>query len=95
VRLGINQGDFAHMLAGTPAGDHPSIDYNRALSAQYRKEVSVSRILRYEDHPRGYRLERDAPRQLNRQVFITNESLRTERLDQAQLSIGALESAKQ
>ena len=26
LRLGINQGHFAHMLAGTPAGDHSSVD---------------------------------------------------------------------
>jgi hypothetical protein len=83
------------MLAGTPAGDDPSVNCNRQLPAQYQKKVSVSRILRYEDRARGYRLEGDAPRQLNRQVFITNEGLRSERFDQAQLSIRALESVKQ
>jgi hypothetical protein len=83
------------MFAGTPTGDDPSVNRNRELPAQYQKEVSVSRILRYQDRARGYRLEGDAPRQLNRQVFITNEGLCAERFDQTQLSIRALKSVKQ
>jgi len=83
------------MVAGTPAGDDPSVNSNRELPAQYQKEVSVSRTLRYKHAGSGHCPERDAPRQLNRQVFITNEGLRSEHFDQAQLSIRASESVKQ
>jgi hypothetical protein len=94
VRLGINNRHFAHVLAGTSAGDHPSIDDNRERSAQYQKEISVRRILRYEDSTGGYCLEGDPPRQLSRQIFITNDGLRAERFNQTQLSVSALESVK-
>jgi hypothetical protein len=83
------------MFAGTPTGDDPSVNCNRELPAQYQKEVPVSRTLRYKERACGHCLERDAPRQLNRQVFITNEGLRSEHFDQAQLSIRASESVKQ
>jgi hypothetical protein len=82
------------VLARGSTGDRSSHDGNREHSAQYQKEISVRRIVRYEDRTGGYRLEGDTPRQLDRQVFITHESLRAERLNQAQLSIRALESVK-
>jgi hypothetical protein len=94
ARLGIDNGHFTDVLAGTSAGDDPSVDDNRERSAQYQKEISVRRILRYEDRTGGYRFEGDALRQLDRQFFIMNEGLRTERFNQAQLSFRALKSVK-
>jgi hypothetical protein len=83
MRLGVNNSHFADVLAGSSVGDDPSVDDNRERSAQYQKEISVRRILRYEDHAGAYRLKGYVPCQLNCQVFVTNEALRAERFNQA------------
>jgi RNA:NAD 2'-phosphotransferase (TPT1/KptA family) len=94
VCLGINDGHFADVLAGTSPSYDSSIDDNRERSAQYSKEISVRGILRHKDCTGGYRLERNAFCQLNRQVFVMNEGLRTERFNKAHVSFKALESSK-